>query len=297
MGNATHTAGKIAGTTCTRDSAGTVTEITDRYQVLEPFGASAATALGASGLPAAGAAHADYSTLFVDQVTPEQDPDGQRWVISVRYGKSAGGSGGVLRQTVVYGSWCSSEDLTADAVTGAPLLNLAGDPYDGTLVVPRKYPMWTITKEVSSLTKSSVMAMNGTVNNASVTMPCGTSLAKHCGYLECQISDLPGGKYQVVYQVQRRIHLVDLDGDGAVDIGWDEAILERGYFFLADGVTKLRFMETEVDPTTGAARLDPSGSPVVRPSGRPQLLDAFGDVGADPIFTRWATIPEATWSL
>ena len=297
MGTATGIAERLPGATAKQNAANVVIEATERYQVLLALDKTSTDALSATGLPAVGAAHPSYAALYVLERTPTQETNGKQWVVEVRYGKQKTSGTGYSSRTVLYSSWTETAELTADATTGAAILNSAGDPFDSAIQVPRKHPMWTIREHRSSLTVSTVMAYNGCVNSSEVTMPCGTKIPARCAMLDVEVTDGPGGGYDISWVVRRRVNKV-LIGETLTDIGWDEGILEQGFFFLAEGISKLRYMETEVDPLTGSARLDADGSPIIRPSALPVLLDADGDQsGGVALFKRVATHPAAAWSI
>lgn len=298
MGNTLNTASKIGGGRYKENVNGTVIEAIEDYQVMTAISATAATALGASGLPAIGAAHPTHSAIYVVDRSPKQDEGGTRWVVTVKYGRPSGYSEGAYSSRVVeYGSWGSTEDLVTDQQTGAAILNSAGDPFEDTVQVPRQYRQWIIRIHKSSATISTIMAQSDTVNSASVTMPDGTALAARTGYLTCDVSEPAGGGVDITYTVRKRVRNVKLNGSDVTDIGWDEAIMQQGYLFKS-GSDKLRYMEPEMD-VSGAPKLDESGSPVLRPSAKPCLLNADGTLNTSgvPLFIRVAVFPESSWSL
>ena len=249
-----------------------------------------------TGLPAAGSAHPANSAITVRSysftATSDNKTGYDAWECAVRYDAKdvagTGGSGESYRYTAKrLGTVECSVDLVADAKTGEPVVNAAGDVFDS---VPQR-TIFSPVVEWRRKQKSSPAALcelSGTVNASEFTA-LGVTFPPRTGRLYVSADWTPGDDdwpWEVTYRIEGRNLYVEIDGS-PVNIGWDEAFLECGYRYVETVGGKLvRFMDE--DEETGQ----------LRPSAMPQLLKADGTDGRGypPVIRRVATAKGSDWS-
>jgi len=273
--------------------SGDVVSATRVYQVLRTHGSAEPTLSGISGLPSPGSAHPTYGGLVATDYQLREGDDGQRWEVEVTYARPAamsGASGGMRVVSVSVSASSETRDLTHAAAAsaygsttqGQPMLNSAGDPFEETLRVEVPIIELEIVRD-ENVPYATRMALHGTVNDAALTV-AGLSIERHCGRIAISgvPSDTDGYTYRYTYRVQVRSNRV-----GSTDIGWEEAILQQGYYYL--------------DPFDGRKRAteeieDESGETRIIPSSRPVLLDAHGGLSTFPVYLYVCPYPEGDWS-
>lgn len=181
-------------------------------------------------------------------------------------------------------AYTATGDLVSDQVTGAEVLNSAGDVFDS---VPQYEETWIGVHFVRRVRNwpSGIIALAGTVNSARVTIygvtfePRTARLRVGCRYL------FDGSKrpYELDITVEPRHMVVDTNTselrpvgiennysmDGTkIDVGWDVALLDCGFQYLDSGGNPVRFTVEDETGNRSAPQL-------------PQLLDADGHDGRD----------------
>lgn len=184
-----------------------------------------------------------------------------------------------------YPSYTATFDLATDQLTGAPVINAAGDVFDS---VPQIETVWTgvhFTRRVKSH-PAAALALSGSVNSASVTVygltfaprtarvrvtsrfafdgsrrpyELDVTIEPRHAYVDSSAALLPTG-------VEQAMGYATVAGRG-YDIGWDVALLECGFQYLniaAGSGEKVRFTTVGDDGSETAPQL-------------PQLLKSDGD--------------------
>jgi len=296
MGTTLNVATLLPGRSMEVDAEERLTSVTRKYQVLRATSAplDAETLSTITGLPAIGAAHPSDSDLTVASYRLAEDSNGLRWVVDVVYSRDSSrppepnraprGSAELSR------GWTMQEiqiDLVADAITGLPVLNSAGEPFDSVPQVPRALPVFRMErKETTAI--ATLLAMSGKVNSDEVSID-GVDIPIHAGRLvvtqEKLYDDPDDYTSKFTYEIAIMSNLVDLGAEALTDIGWDKALVQSGFIYnSADG--KIRAMETDEETLTP------------RPSPMPVLLDADGyrlADDADPVIIRIATMQEVAF--
>jgi len=287
MGTTLNVATLIPGRSMEVDADARLTSVVRKYQVLRSTSAplNAETLSTITGLPAIGAAHPSGSGLTVTGYRLAEDSNGLRWVVDVVYGRvSSSGSAEISR------GWTMQEiqvDLVADAITGVPVLNSAGEPFDSVPQVPRALPVFRMErKETTAI--ATLLAMSGKVNSVAGSID-GVAIPIHAGRIvvtqEKLYDDPDDYTSKFTYEIAIMSNLVDLGEADLTDIGWDKALVQSGFVYnSADG--KIRAMETDEETLTP------------RPSPMPVLLDADGyrlADDADPVIIRIATMQEVAF--
>lgn len=233
-----------------------------------------------AGIPAIGTAHPSQRRLKVREHRIEEGAgaESNSLIVTAVYGlpeggdQGEGGEGGEGEATnyqCTEWGWDSSTDsreLNADAVTGSPICNSAGDVYASVPTISVTSPVFTkamkfVDRQSGALDKS-CKVNESPVTIGGISYPAATLL---CTISEKRIfNDL---KYNYLYTVQLkyRTNKVVLNGSGSPEeIGWDVAITDAG-MRERDREGKLVLIKS-IDPETG--------TPFVVTS--PELLDGSG---------------------
>lgn len=278
--------------------------VTDVYAVTLPVGVRPILS-AISGLPAAGSQHSTYPYLVRGGITIRNavEQAGSRvWYVDVAFAPSSdsttvnnpgGGGGGqasvvriVERAWPVYETQC---DLVADADTGDPVLNAAGEPYDRVPTITRRY-VGARVKRAEQNFPSLALSLDGTLNQSPISV-LGILFPSRTARLQITIEDtLAVGsetRYVVTYDVVPAHNVYGKSGNPAADLdaGWDVPLLECGFSYLEDG------------SLVRATVADAEGN--VTPTPLPVPLAADGsklESGDDPVVTVWKTYPDADWS-
>jgi len=258
---------------------------TDTYTVYWPntaadFGLSDVV----SGLPDEGDEHPSNSDLTVAEFKIAEHEPGVVWrrilVVYTRGDEESegGGSGSESVGKLValdYPVYTQSGDLVADQVSGAPVLNSAGDVFDSVPTVETLYTGVHWTRRLSSWAKvSPQLALDGTVNAATVTI-YGVAFRKRTARLRITARNTFDGSsrpWELDVTVEPRHTFVDSSCDfrpdstmasyNAVaglgyDVGWDVPLLDCGYQYLdtSSPPQKFRFTVTDDAGQTSAPQL------------------------------------------
>jgi hypothetical protein len=249
-----------------------------------------------TGLPAAGSAHPANAAIIVQSysftATSDNKTGHDAWECAVRYDlkfvSDTDESGESYRYTAKrLGTVECSVDLVADAETGEPVVNAAGDPFDS---VPQRtiFSPAVEWRRKQTAPPAALCELSGTVNASEFTA-LGVTFPPRTGRLFVSADWSPGDEHwpwEVTYRIEGRNLYVEID-EIPVNIGWDEAFLECGYKYLETvGGKAVRFMDE--DEETGQ----------LRPSAMPQPLTIFGTDGRGypPAIRRVATARESDWS-
>ena len=299
MGTTLNLATLIPGRSIEIDEQSRVTDVTRKYQVLRavsaPLDAESMTSI--SGLPAIGEAHPSDAALTVSGYHLAEDANGVRWVVDVIYSRASRETTSTNRpprgSAELSRGWTMQDiqiDLVADAITGVAVLNSAGDPFESVPQVSRATPVWR--REVKESTAVATrLAISGKVNSVAFTLD-GVTIGIHCGRLtvsqEKLYDDPDGYDSKYTYELALMENKVDINGT-VVDIGWDKAFIQCGFFYKDrdEAATKLRAMEQDAETSAP------------RPTAAPVLLDALGHKQQSyqpAIVKRVAAIPEADFS-
>ena len=292
MGSALDTAERLPGIDITTQGS-RVVEIRQPYQVLTA--SSATSPLAADGLPAIGDEWPTDTKLIAENYETTQDPaaHGKRWEVVVVY-RTAGAVqnvGETPTYRLVNRAWGPSgqqRDVTFDVITGEPVVNSAGDPFDGVPQAPVGGTEVVITRLEKSQPHTVLGDRQCTVNDAETTV-AGFTFAAKTAYLEitCKETEITAWPYEYTYKVTQRVNQVKPNnGAELADFGWRFPILDQGYRRLDGGVAVAIMEEKDGD--------DGTESPVTRPV----LLDGAGDVAAAGVFEHlvFDGIPAADWS-
>lgn len=247
-----------------------------------------------TGLPAAGSAHPANAAIIVQSysftATSDNKTGHDAWECAVRYDLKfvTDDSGESYRYTAKrLGTVECSVDLIADAETGEPVVNAAGDPFDS---VPQRtiFSPAVEWRRKQAASPAALCELSGTVNAREFTA-LGVTFPPRTGRLFVSADWTPGDEHwpwEVTYRIEGRNLYVEID-EVPVNIGWDEAFLECGYKYLETvGGKSVRFMDE--DEETGQ----------LRPSAMPQPLTIFGTDGRGypPAIRRVATAKGSDWS-
>ncbi|MEI8164748.1 MAG: hypothetical protein WCG26_00150 [Chloroflexales bacterium] len=297
MPSALNTASILPGRQARWDDNGLVQEISEEYQVLRAFDGEQFDPNSITGMPRRGDAHPTLSALVVTSHEPREDATGVRWVITVKYSRVGLSLSGAMKRTKREWSTIeASRDLIADAGTGDPVLNAAGDPFER---VPQVFQADKLLRVVrlENTPPATVLDKSGTINSTLTTGPGGIIIPENCGLLtiSCRETDPTGAGsptylYEYTYDIHVRTNMVVLAGQAqATNIGWCEAFIESGYRYLKDGVLTRCVEEIDVGQPEGV---------IQRPSVDPVWLAANGTklaAGADPIIKVVQSIPDSEW--
>lgn len=270
---------------------------TDRYGVTFATPKASPKVSDITGLPTVGTAHPTHTNLYVKSYSFQaaSDSPGNRVLfVDVQYVPSTVVSGAegatYFVESKRIGNADVDIDLSFDAQTGEPILNSAGDPFDKTVKVSRSQTVLTLVRRESRL-PSHIPGTTKTVNSSSITVlgftiPAGSGLIEIACEDTLNASDPRRNRY--TYTITIRKHMVKIDSGGnAVDIGWDEAFIEQGYYYLNTEQVRVRFMEAQEDDEDKK-----------KPSAGPCLLNSDGEDGRGvfPTIKRVKAYPAASWS-
>jgi len=243
------------------------------YSILVPFGTSSLNYALVTGLPAIGAQHPDHAALRAQQYE-EVERNGRVWHVRVIYEPIPAPPAGEDTKEVVQRSFRSLEiqrELIFDAVTGALIVNTAGDPFDSALQVPAVQGQIVITQKENAA-PTTVMPYTGSVNSASITI-AGFVIGEKKGriVIDCEEND-PAERfaYTYTYTITLRENLVySAAAPGYVDTGWREGIVSQGYRFLDTGELLTAMTKDEetgdLRPATVPVHLDENGERTTTP--------------------------------
>lgn len=275
-------------------SDGIATSCSEIYFCIHPRGTQA-TLANTTGLPAAHAAHATLTHLKARAYHFTcMSQDCGTWEIAVDYrdgtrSETIEGSTSIITAA----DWGTNEctgDIAFDAENGTPVLNAAGDAFDS---VPQRQmfaPRVHFTR-LTSENPAGLIALSGTINSASVTC-LGVTFAARTAMLRISGRDLLNDatlRYEVDVTIDGRNYWTWDSGGELVNGGWDEYLVQQGYYYKHTDGTRLRYMEAE-EGTPGSK---------TRPSAAPCLLKADGTDGrtlATPIVRQVRAYKAASWS-
>ena len=295
-------------------------QIAPRVDVLNPSDAR----YNIKGVPLPGTAHELYPGLFVrnydcEQLSQGENPNNKLWKITVTYERKdpieivKGGTAPdtiIGTRTLLEKSWgleTMEVPIQFDAYTGKPVLNSAGDTF---LTVPTvSIPIAKlIFRRVETIHPAMVAKYNMTINSGTDTF-MGYPVKPHCGLLRitCQADmDSENPSYIYTYEVLIKTNRCFVNGyyQEMVDIGWDEAAIEQGLYFIdpVDGKKKRcrEYVEIENpdDPETPETVLQKSAAAVLlNQTGNylnPPSIDQTTPLNA-PIATRVQMYPKQDW--
>lgn len=256
--------------------SGAVSSVTDEYAVLVPAGV-AVTPEQLDGLPAPGSPHpvwGDRVQLVALRVR-DQEPGSRVRTVEAVYervgtvvapvdpGHPVPPEQRPMLLALDYPCREISADLIADALTGDPVLNSAGDPFERVparrILLPGVHWTWSANSRPAA-----DLALSGTVNSAAITI-YGLAIGARCGMLrvtsryEPDAADRPWVTDYTVELATTPVHgdwYAPAGADarygaapgGGIDAGWDAALLEVGYVYLSSsGGETLRVRATETD--------------------------------------------------
>lgn len=280
--------------------------VTDTWGVVLAYGTR--PVLGSiSGLPAAGSAHPSYPYLLRGGITIRNAVDmaGSRvWIVEVAY-TPQGASGSVTNPDpdpeqpgvesvvrILEKAWPIYEvesDLVADASTGDPVLNSAGEPYDRVPTIRRRY-MGARVKRAEQHWPRAAALLDGTLNQTPVYV-LGVLFPSRCARLEIDIEDTlavgSDSRYHVTYNIVPAHNYYGTSGDppAPLDAGFDVPLVEQGFSYLSGG----ELVRATVADANGAET----------PTPLPVLLAADGSLlpaSSDPVVRVWHAYPDADWS-
>ena len=215
------------------------------------------------GLPEKGSAHPIHKGLVVDGFSwRHAGPGSLVWECSVTYktahGDSASFDEDERRITLVeWGTAGGSGDIVTDALTGRPVVNAAGDPFDSVPQRDEVYPCVRFGRKERKFNPR-FYYLNNCINDAPISV-LGVTFAPHTCRLhaECRKDlDSEDFPYDWTFTFEGRscwcetAQLVDIAGgppitvyetDGTKsNIGWDLAILQCGFNHILNG-EKVKF--------------------------------------------------------
>lgn len=289
---------KVAETRGREDDTGQLQEITELWFVRVAWGEGIDKALDGTDLPASNEAHPTYSHLRVLSRVPALQPDGQKWTFEIKYGLRNEQQEDYQFQFIDYGTHELQQDVTHNLGTGTILLDANGKPFSDTFQVPRSYPWIKIVKKQNNVNRDDVINLSGTINDASITV-AGVTFAKHTCRIRMNAHEVDEKLYQweISYEVMVRYftvsNYIDFTGAlqaGAFEFGWDEGVINQGFYYYSDGSDLTRATEI-IKKASGEEQEVPSATPV--------LLDENGErlaEGGTPISIQTQVYPEADWS-
>lgn len=313
MGTTVGTAYLIAGEKVEEDEVGQIIKAERTYRVLTAFAATAATAMAATGLPANKAQHPSYSHLRVISRSPTMQDNGIEWLIDVTYGPLTASSAASTTYSLVrleYGTHAIQEDVLYNKGTSKPLLDANKMPFENSIQEAVEYPYIKIIKKQQSVSRSNVLGLSGTINNA-VTVVAGVTIPKHAGRIKIVATENPDDPFpwEITYEVMVKSNIItnyvdfqlDQNGDqtnlvaGPTDVGWDVGVINRGYYcYDPDSVQadrhNTRCMENIIDDDGNLVERRPTATPVPLDLDGQRLAD-----GAVPILILVQTIKEGNW--
>ena len=259
------------------------TGATDVYTVYWPNTAGAFTLSDVtSGLPAEGDAHPADGDLVVSEFRIADHEPGVVWRrVSVVYSRgeeeeegSGSSAASIGKLTALdYPVYNQSGDLVADQVSGAPVVNSAGDVYDSVPNVETLFTGVHFTRRLASWAKvSPQLALSGTVNSAAVTI-YGVAFRKRTARLRITARNTFDGSsrpWELDVTVEPRHNYVDsscafrpdstmaayeLVAGRGYDVGWDVPLLDCGYRYIDGNGNRVRFTVVDESGVESAPQL------------------------------------------
>lgn len=304
--------------------AGKEAQIIDTYTFTMAEGVRP-TVANVTGLPEVGDDTSGVSGYEVDSVAFRQD-DARSLVwfadITNKRKSKATSTQGEENQLISrsWGVRTIQRDMTVDA-NGCMVRNGAGDPFETVPQLSLVVPSITIKRKEKHSPAGRIAEYNGTVNDSEITI-AGISIHPHCGKITITGEDGGDEKYpyEVTYQID--VQKNEVDGDATkleyqtsgtdyhktgevVDLGFDVALLDCGYYYIADNGEKLRFYDGGEDMLgyrpdgTNVDDSKPSVDPgSLEQSTTPFMLDVYGSarLDGDTYTLVFQTYPEADWS-
>jgi len=235
-----------------------------------------AAVLGASGLPAIGAAHPGDSKVYCKNLRATR-VEGLTWHVTARYEVPQSSTGGeyaedptTLDPEITFGDEVYEEAADKDK-DGVAVLTSAKRPFDPPLMLPWPRRVIVITRNEATFNAATAEGYINTVNSAQITV-AGLTISAGCGLmrrLNAQKAWAPNGDayWIVTYEI-------------AVDNrrGWTARVLDQDYYTLDKNCCK-----------------DESG----RPATRPMPLNGYGyqlAAGGTPVFLTFTVYTTAAWS-
>lgn len=282
--------------------------VTDTWAVTVPRGVRPVLA-DISGLPSAGSRHGSFPNLVRAGLAIRNAVERAGslvWLVDVSYAPQSEstsvsnpnpdpeepGIESVVR--ILERAWPVYEtqaDLVADADTGDPVVNSAGEPYDRVPQITRRW-MGARVKRAEQNWPELAASLDGTLNAQPVRI-LGVLFPSRTARLQITIEDTLAvgseSRYQVTYDVVpcHNVYQVGANGD-PVDAGWDVPLLECGFSYLDSDGNLVR-----------ATRPADEGNSDPVPTPLPVRLDANGgmlDPGDDPVFNVVHTYLDADWT-
>lgn len=298
-----------------KETRGGIDDLTQVYQLVldAPLTVRDESALVALGLPPIGSAHPKDAGLIVASYEVEEGVDSAKATlnVTVHYTRDAIS---IERKEREEGSeepgeeyaceewgWESGEDsreLTVDA-TGKPVLNSAGDPFESVPSVTVPAPTFRKVMKFAER-QTGYSEYDGKVNHGEMTIgdivcPARTLL---CSIQEKRIFDSDKYHYQYTVALRKRsnvYHTRGVDGEqsGAIEAGWDVAIVDTGMRVREGELQNYRKHVPEVvDKETG--KLMKIASPVLL-DGKGQMLEAEDDKAPVPVVLQFFAYDEANF--
>lgn len=271
---------------------GTPESTTDTYQIFVPDTDARIVPADVSGLPKPGDAHPLHPRLQLQSLTVREHAPGE----TVREIEAEYVRGGATSQTPTpsekigiitafdYTAETLTQDLVHDAITGAPVLNSAGDVFDSVPSVERVLTGIHIAR-LEAEAPLSALAMSGAVNAAAITIG-GVTFAPRTARLRVTARNrLDGSAYpwEVDYTITPRTNKVPggtyvpagvEEGYTDYDFGWDVVLYECGYRYIdADG----KLVGFTVEGADGETRAPDMPQPLTN-DGRDNSGGGYGDV-------------------
>jgi len=173
----------------------------------------------------------------------------------------------------------STEVSFSKDLTGAAVVNSAGDPYEATQELLHR--ILTVTRNVESHSVTTASSYENSYNLAAKTI-CGLTILAKCGLIK-RWTGVPAYTPKAVkYYVETIIIDVIMPvADGQYQPTWVREILDQGYYYL-DGSDKKHFKDADGNDMT-----------------QPQLLDGSGGAlasGSAPCYKTFKQRKELTWA-
>lgn len=290
--------------TATIDGKGSPASVEDAWAVVLADAKTRPTIDTVSGLPKIGAAHSTHGNLYAAEIAFSQREGHSRvWDVSVKYDRKSedarkegedGNEGNIT--ALEWGSATHAADLVADSVTGAPVLNSAGDPFEDAISSEVSDLQISFTRGEKTANLSKVL-LSGSINKADITV-LGHTFPKHTARVEVRIRDTLDTsaryRYEVSYTITARTTNVSesaLTGSGGGvgtlrNIGFDVAVLDAGFQYLdADG-EKVKFVVADAEGNLSEPQ-------------QPQLLNGSGGAlpaNGLPRIAVFSIYPEGDWT-
>jgi hypothetical protein len=282
-------------------SATAKTTYIDRYAVLLDSGVRPSPST-VTGVPEIGDELEGISGRYCTEVAwRQQDPQSQVWIATVTYSPGEGqvvGGNTIVDFDFRWAIRSVMADFTQDAITGAPVCNSAGEPFDS---VPQREIIcpslsW---RRLSKIAPSTWADYNGTVNEDEVTI-LGYTFPPHCARFRYEArqlddSDGTGKRYEYSMMIDGAtnpwVEYASVDGTSVAeqeDIGWDFGPLDAGYSYLD---------YDESPPVVRPILIDDGDGKLIKPS-MPQPISGGTWVPerGNLYFLRFSPYKEASWT-